>query len=219
MNRRSLLLGTAGAAIVAALGGWIADATGTNQTRFVVPAAADDAPEVLPDIPLGSPDAKVTMIEYGSFTCPHCRDFHNEVFVQLKKDYIDTGKVKFIFREVYFDKYGLWAGMVAQCGGALKYYGIVDMIYDTQLEWFGDGKDQTIADNLRKIGLKAGLTKDQLDACMNDQKHAQAMVATYQKNATADGIDATPSFMINGQKYSNMSYADMKKILDEKLAG
>lgn len=229
MNRRTLLLGTAGAALVAAAGGWI-----SNQTRFVRPAAAEDtgttpaqtpppaagaAPEIVPDIPLGSPDAKVTMIEYGSFTCPHCADFHNEVFGQLKKDYIDTGKVRFIFREVYFDKFGLWAGMVAQCGGALKYYGIVDMIYTEQRDWFGDGKAQTISDNLRKIGLRAGLTKEQLDACMNDQAHAQAMVATYQKHATDDSIDATPSFVINGQKYSNMSYADMKKILDEKLAG
>lgn len=223
MNRRSLLVGTAGAALLAVTGGWLASRAGFGQTGFVLPASAEDAakpaPEIVPDIPLGSPDAKVTMYEYGSFTCPHCRDFHNEVFVQLKKDYIDTGKVKFIFREVYFDKFGLWAGMVAQCGGAPKYYGIVDMLYEEQKDWIGDGQVQTIADNLRKIGLKAGLSSDQISACLNDKSHAEAMVATYQKHATDDNIDATPTFIINGEKYSNMSYEDMKKILDAKLAG
>ena len=219
MNRRTLLLGTVGAVAVVSTGGWIAQIAGAPQTHFITPAAAQDAPEIIPDIPMGSPDAKVTIIEYGSFTCPHCAEFHNTVFGQLKKDYIDTGKVRFILREVYFDKFGLWAAMVAQCGGAPRYYGIVDMIYEGQRDWFGDGQDQTVADNLRKIGLKAGLSQEQLDACLNDQKKAQAMVATYQKHATEDGIDATPSFVINGQKYSNMSYADFKKILDEKLAG
>lgn len=219
MNRRTLLLGTVGAVAVVSSGDWIARVAGLPQTRFVAPAAAQDAPEILPDIPMGSPDAKVTIIEYGSFTCPHCADFHKTVFGQIRKDYIDTGKVRFIFREVYFDKFGLWAGMMAQCGGAPRYYGIVDMIYDEQRDWFGDGADQTIADNLRKIGLKAGLSQEQLDACLNDQKKAQAMVATYQKHATDDAIDATPSFIINGQKYSNMSYDDFRKIIDAKLAG
>lgn len=218
MTRRSLLLGIAGAAIVAVTGGWITS-RGNGQTGFVTPAAAEDAAEILPDIPLGKEDAPVTVIEYASYTCPHCANFHATVFPQLKKDYIDTGKVKFILREVYFDKYGLWAGMVAQCGGAPKYYGISDMLFDGQKDWIGDGKDATIADNLRKIGLKAGLTGEQIETCLNDQKHAQAMVATFQKNAQADAVDATPTFVINGQKYSNMSYDDLKKILDEKLAG
>ncbi|WP_420343075.1 DsbA family protein [Paenirhodobacter sp.] len=219
MTRRSLLLGIAGAAIVAVTGGWITSRGGSAQTGFVTPAAAQDAAEILPDTPLGNADAKVTMIEYASFTCPHCANFHETVWPSLKKDYIDTGKIKFILREVYFDKFGLWAGMVAQCGGAPKYYGIADMLFDGQKDWIGDGTETTIADNLRKIGLKAGLTKEQLETCMNDQKHAQAMVATFQKNAQADQIDGTPSFVINGQKYSNMSYEDLKKILDEKLAG
>ncbi|MFT3689839.1 DsbA family protein [Paenirhodobacter sp.] len=206
MIRRSLLLGLALAAVTS---GWL---PGTA-------ARADEAAEILPDIPLGKEDAPVTVIEYASYTCPHCADFHDGVFPDLKRDYIDTGKVKFILREVYFDKYGLWAGMVAQCGGAPKYYGIAGMLFNGQRDWIGDGKDATIAANLRKIGLKAGLTGDQIETCLNDQKHAQAMVASFQKNAQADGIDATPSFVIDGKKYGNMSYADFKKLLDEKLGG
>lgn len=216
MTRRSLLLGIASAAIVAVTGGWIAN-RGAGQTGFITPAAAQDAPEILPDIPLGKDDAPITMIEYASFTCPHCAHFHETVWPSLRKDYIDTGKVRFILREVYFDKFGLWAGMIAQCGGAPKYYGIADMLFDGQKDWIADGKEPTIAENLRKIGLKAGLTADQIESCLNDRSRAEAMVATYQKNAQADAIDATPSFVINGQKYSNMTYEELKKILDAKL--
>ena len=216
MNRRSLLLGIAGAAVVAVTGGWIATRQTGTQTSFVTPAAAADA-EILPDIPLGSADAPITVIEYASFTCPHCAHFHETVFPALKRDYIDTGKVKFIHREVYFDKFGLWAGTIAGCVGAPKYYAVSGMIYDTQKEWIGDGKEATIADNLRKIGLKVGLSKEQIDTCMNDQARMQSMVATYQKNATDDKIDATPTLIINGEKYSNMSFEELKKILDAKL--
>ncbi len=92
------------------------------------------------------------------------------------------------------------------------------MIYDTQREWLAPGEAAGIADNLRKIGLKAGLDAGQVDACMKNNDMAKAMVATYQANATKDEINSTPSFVINGQKYSNMSYEDFSKILDEKLA-
>lgn len=225
MNRRSLLLGTAGAAVIAATGGWIAPRlTGARtgaQTGFVTPAMAQEpaATDILPDVPLGREDAPITLIEYASFTCPHCANFHDTVFAKLKAEYIDTGKVKFILREVYFDKYGLWAGMIAQCGGAPKYYGISDLLFSGQKDWIGNGQDATIAANLRKIGLKAGLTAEQVEACMNDQARAQKMVQTFQKNATADAIDATPTLVINGEKHQNMSYEDLKKILDAKLAG
>lgn len=216
MTRRSLLLGLAGAAVVAVAGGWIATRQSGAQTGFATPAAAADA-EILPDIPMGSADAPITVIEYASYTCPHCATFHKDVFAPLKRDYIDTGKVKFIHREVYFDKFGLWAGTIAGCVGAPKYHAVSGMLYDTQSDWIGDAKEATIADNLRKIGLKAGLSKEQIDACMNDQARMQSMVATFQKHATEDAIDATPTLIIDGQKYSNMSYADLKKILDAKL--
>lgn len=171
-----------------------------------------------PDMILGNLDAPVEVIEYASFTCPHCAHFHETVFGKLKANYIDTGKVKFVYREVYFDKFGLWAGMVARCGGPEKYFPISGMIYDTQKQWIGDGEANAIADNLRKIGLKAGLTREALDACLNDDAKAKAMVAAYQANATRDGIDSTPSFVIDGQKYSNMSYEEFSAIIDAKLA-
>jgi protein-disulfide isomerase len=203
MTRRSLLLGIAGAAIVAVTGGWVASRQGAQQTGFVAPALAEDA-ATLPDIVLGQDSAPITVIEYASYTCPHCAHFHDDVFIPLKRDYIDTGKVKFIHREVYFDKFGLWAGLIAQCGGAPKYYAVSGMLY-------------AIGANLRKIGLKAGLSKEQIETCLNDQDRAKALVATYQKNAGADEITGTPSLVIDGVKHSNMTYAELKAILDAKL--
>lgn len=215
----------AGALAVAVLGGamWISRDAAPLPPSLTAAAEAQEATvssevATVPDMILGKLDAPVEVIEYASFTCPHCQHFHETVFDELKKNYIETGKVKFVYREVYFDKFGLWAGMVARCGGPKKYFPISDMIYDTQKEWIGDGEPGAIADNLRKIGLKAGLTKEALDACLNDNDKAKAMVAAYQANATRDGINSTPSFVIDGQKYSNMSYEDFARILDEKLA-
>lgn len=221
MTTTSKLLAGALAAVVLAGGGWwvtrgAAPADGALSLAAVAQEATDA--QILPDMVMGQQDAPVTLIEYASFTCPHCASFHENVVDRLKADYVDTGKVRFIHREVYFDKFGLWAGLVASCGGAPKYFAIADMIYDTQRDWIGNGQDATVAANLRKIGLKAGLSEDQLNACLNDQARAQQMVATYQKNATADDISATPTLVINGTKHSNMSYEDLKAILDKELA-
>lgn len=213
----------AGALALAVAGGavWMSRGTATLPSLSVAAdaqeATASSEVAAAPDMILGKLDAPVEVIEYASFTCPHCAHFHDTVFDQLKANYIDTGKVKFVYREVYFDKFGLWAGMVARCGGAEKYFPISDIIYDTQKQWIGDGEANAIAENLRKIGLKAGLTKEAIDACLNDNEKAKAMVAAYQANATRDGIDSTPSFVIDGQKYSNMSYEEFARILDEKL--
>jgi len=165
---------------------------------------------------IGDENAPITMIEYASFTCPHCATFHENVFKDLKKDYVDTGKVKFVFREVYFDRYGLWAGMVARCGGGDRYFGITDLIFEQQRQWT-QGEPAQIAANLRKFGKQAGLDDATLDACLTDGEKAAALTATYQENANADGIRSTPSFMINGTLHQNMSYADMKKVLDAEL--
>lgn len=168
------------------------------------------------EMALGAEDAPVTIIEYASFTCPHCRTFHENTFKELKADYIDTGKVKFVLREVYFDRYGLWAGMVARCGGGERYFGIVDLIFENQSTW-SRGEPVEIAENLKKFGRLAGLDGETLDACMTDGEKAKALTAAYQQNAQADGIRSTPSFVINGTTHANMSYSDLKEIIDAAL--
>jgi len=175
------------------------------------------APEVK-DFSLGNPDAPVKIVEYASFTCPHCANFEATVFKPLKTDYIDTGKVHFTLREVYFDRYGLWAAMMARCGGDMKYFGVTEVLFATQAEWAGTDDPAAAVANIRKIGLTAGITNEQLDVCMNDAPMAEAMVKRFEENMKADGVDGTPTLFINGEKHPNMSYTDLKAIIDAKLA-
>ncbi len=181
-------------------------------------AAAPAAEIVVPELVLGNPDAKVTITEYASYTCPHCATFHEAVFKPLKADYIDTGKVKFVFREVYFDRYGLWASIVARCGGEMRYFGINSILFEKQREWAASDDPTVVVENLKTIGRSAGLSNDQLDACLKDEKMVEAMIAKFQKDMEADKIEGTPSILINGTKHSNMSYADLKALLDAELA-
>ena len=170
------------------------------------------------EMTLGDQTAPIVVIEYASFTCPHCANFHKNVFNELKANYIDTGKVHFIYREIYFDKPGLWAGMVARCAGPMRYFGMVDAIYAEQAEWLKSGELGSIHDDLRKLAVKSGLDDAQVDACLADAGKAEAMYALYLGNAKADEINSTPSFVIDGEKYGNMSYQDFAGILDGKLA-
>ncbi|MFK5998196.1 MAG: DsbA family protein [Rhodobacterales bacterium] len=197
-------------------------ATAFSSTRLMAQETTTDAgtpkAEVL-EMVLGNPDAKVVLKEYASFTCPHCARFHIDVMPSLKADYIDTGKIKFIYREVYFDRLGLWAGMLARCGGPEKYFGITDMLYTRQREWTQGKTGADIAENLYKIGRVAGLTDDAMVACLQDQDKAKALVETFQKNAEKDSIDSTPTLMINDVDHGNQSYSALKKLLDAALNG
>lgn len=170
------------------------------------------------EMTLGAEDAKVTVMEYASFTCPHCANFHTGPFKQLKADYLDNDKIRFVYRDVYFDRFGLWAAMVARCGGEEKFFGISDLLYEQQREWIGSGDPVEVTDNLRRIGKVAGLTDGQLDACLADDQKAKTLVAWYEENRQADAVQSTPTLFINGKKYSNMSYADLKELIDAKLA-
>lgn len=171
------------------------------------------------DIVLGDPNAPVAIIEYASFTCPHCKNFHEGTFKKLKQNYINTGKVKFILRDVYFDRYGLWAAMVARCDNSNRFYGIVDEIFRKQSEWTDGAENIDIANNLRKIGLAAGMDSEKISVCLNDGDMAQALVDVYQTNVERDQISSTPSFLINGEKMNKSSYSEFVLKIDEHLKG
>ena len=132
---------------------------------------------------------------------------------------IDTGKINFIYREVYFDRFGLWASAISRCAGTPEaFFGITDMLYATQSEWAraGGGDPAMIADELRKIGRLAGLDGDTVEACLTDADSLRTLVAWYQENAAADGIQSTPSFVIDGRTYNNMAYPEMVRLIDRK---
>ena len=188
-----------------------------DAARAAEAATAELDPALLADHTMGSPDAPVKMTEYASFTCPHCAKFNETVFQDLKKNYIDTGKVFFTYREVYFDRFGLWAGMIARCGGADRYFGFVETYYSTRDTWLNSDDPAVISENLKRIGRTGGMSNEQIDTCLNNQPFAQALVANFQTNMEADKVEGTPTFIIDGEKFSNMPYDEFAKLLDEKL--
>ncbi len=217
---RLLIVSAAVAAL--GLGAYFATSPGPNGVTPADPLGAANAQEAadvdtssIIEMTLGNPDAPVTVVEYASFTCPHCASFHEGPFQELKKNFIDTGKINFVYREVYFDRYGLWASMIARCAGTPEaFFGMSELIYKTQSEWSRAGDANAIVGELRKVGLLAGLDADRMEACLQDDGKARTLVAWFQENATEDGIKSTPSFVINGQKYSNMSYAEMAELIE-----
>ena len=179
---------------------------------------APETPVEVKDFTLGNPDAPVKITEYASFTCSHCAAFHATTFKPLKAEFIDTGKVEFTLREVYFDRYGLWAAMMARCGGDMRYFGITDILFETQQEWAGSEDPNVVVENIKKIGRTAGMDDATLDACMKDGAMAEALVARFEENMKADGVEGTPTLFINGTKHANMDYAALKSLIEADLA-
>ena len=165
---------------------------------------------------IGDKEAPVLIIEYASFTCPHCATFHNEVLPKIKTDYINNGKVLLEYREVYFDGPGLWAGLLARCQGSQKYFPMVDLIYKKQKDWASGNRDDIIK-GLLSIGRQSGLTDEKSRQCMENSNMAEDLIQIFKKNVAEDGISSTPSFVINDELIENMSYEELKKIIDKNL--
>jgi protein-disulfide isomerase len=177
---------------------------------------AQEAVEVV-EMSMGAADAPVTMVEYWMFTCPHCAAFHRDVFPQIKANFVDTGKVRVVFREVYFNRPSLWAAMIARCAPEDRYFGIVDLLFERQAAWSAASDDKAMVAELYAIGRQAGLTDEDMNACLSDRAFAEALVADFQKNASADAIDSTPSFVINGEAFGNAGYAEFETRLNAAL--
>lgn len=214
-----LLIGVVALVAIAAVAWFLTQGSSqTTQQQVVGDAteAAADAGEGRPDLYQGDAEAPIEVIEYASFTCPHCASFHKNVYPMLKSEYIDTGKVKFVLREVYFDQFGLAAGLLARCGGDIRYYGIVDLLFEKQSEWV-QGEGDQIVQNLYRIGRQAGLENDAMQACLQDRELSAALVEDYRLKAGRDEVSATPSFVINGDKVANEGWDALKTLLDSKL--
>ena len=224
MMLRRLAPLTLALAVAVGVAWWFAGPVSAPQLPAPIAAAdaqtADAAQfDQVPDMRKGDPDAPVTVIEYASFTCPHCANFHRNVFPQLQAEFVDTGQVQWIKREVYFDRPGLWAAMLARCGGDSRYFPMVDLIYETQRDWAASSDPSAIAENLRSLGRRTGLTNEEVDVCLMDAEQAQAMVAVYQHNATEHGISSTPSFVVDGELHSNMGLDAFRALLSARLGG
>ena len=166
----------------------------------------------------GSDSAPVEFVEYASLTCPACAAFHTNVYPKLNKEYVETGKIKFIHREIYFDRAGLWAALTARCTNMVNhYFGMIDLLYAEQPKWSRSETSNEIVDALLKISAKSGIEKAKAISCLEDKEKALSLVEKFQFYAKRDNIESTPTFIINGKKYTNRSYDELKKIIEKEL--
>ncbi len=184
------------------------------------PAAAQSAlklmePQALPDMVMGDPAAKVTIVEYSSMTCPHCANFHENTLPGLKEKYIDTGKVKLVFREFPFDPRAAAAFMLARCAPEGQYFPMVDVLYKQQQVW-ASAVDARVP--MLQIAKLAGFTQESFEACLKNQELLDKVRAVFDKAAKDYGVESTPTFFINGEKHTGaLSLEEMSKIIDKYL--
>lgn len=174
-------------------------------------------PGDLPDLTEGKPDAKVTIVEYASMTCPHCAHFTTDVFLKLKAKYIDTGKVYFIYREFALDNLSAAASMLARCAGGEKTMPLIETYYLKQEEWaFTQGNP---VPKLFDIAKQAGFTQESFDKCLTDQKLLDQITAQRTRATDTFGVNATPTFFINGKRLQETPTLEaFDKVLEPLLA-
>lgn len=194
MQRRTLAIGAlAGAATVAA--GLPIGRFGTRVAR-----AQDWQPEVTAfDFVKGAEDAPVTLIEYASLTCGHCANFHNDTLPEFTERYIDPGQVRMVWRQFPLNGLDLRAGMLARCLPEARFFSFVDILYQTQSDWLA-ADDQMAA--VERLARTAGLSQDEIDACMADEELADRIVQVRLDAEQTYNVSATPTFVIEGEVVS-----------------
>jgi protein-disulfide isomerase len=221
ISRRAVL--AAGGLMVAAA------ATGSMPFTMFEPAEAqrrDGPAEVpvdelmkagdLPDLVYGPADAKVTIVEYASMTCGHCANFHTKIFPELKTKYIDTGKVRFVFREFPLDNLAAAASMLARCAGEGKALPMVSVLFAKQDQWaFARGNP---VPQLFEIAKQAGFTQESFDKCLTDQALLDKVIAGRSRASATFGVTSTPTFFINGKRLQGGgTMSDFDKALEPLL--
>ena len=176
---------------------------------------AIDPAAVLQERSIGSADAPVTVVEYYSYTCPHCASFHNDIYGDLKQKYVDTGKVRFVYKEFPRDGVDLRAGMMARCADPRRYAGLVQVLFKNQPNWT---RSSDPVGELAKIGRLAGIDDATFQSCLASEELANGLLAERQ-NASALGVQSTPTFAIDGQLYpGSRSIEEFSEIIDPLLA-
>ncbi|WP_363349847.1 DsbA family protein [Methylocystis echinoides] len=209
ITRRRLIAVAAGGALALALTPAMAEKAGSGS----VSTTELMAPNALPDIVEGDANAPVTIVEYASMTCSHCAAFHRDVYPTLKKNYIDTGKVKFILREFPLDPLATAAFMLAREMGE-KRDAMVDLLFAQQKNWAF--VDQPL-DGLANVLKQAGLGQEKFEAVLKDQDLYKKITDVRARAAEKFGVNSTPTFFVNGEKYTGeLSVADLDKIVAAK---
>jgi protein-disulfide isomerase len=182
----------------------LAALAGFSPLRLIAEAVAQSASDVakpvsLPDMALGPVNASVTITEFASMTCPHCAAFNETVFPKIKSEYVDTGKVRYVFREFPLDIKAAAGSMLARCiakDDAGKYFAVIDMLFRQQNDWVIKNTTET----LTRIGKQAGLSQQAVEDCLKDQALLDKIAADQKYASDVLKVDSTPTFFINGEK-------------------
>ncbi len=168
------------------------------------------------DRALGDPNARVTVIEYFSLTCPHCRWFHRNIFARLKADYVDTGKVRFVARDFPLNAPALHAAMLAHCAGDGRYFTFIHVLFETFDDWT---TAYNYPDALARLGELGGVTRDRFQACLADKALEERILQSIADARAEYGVNGTPTVIVNGQRYEGkMSFEAFAKHLDRLLS-
>jgi protein-disulfide isomerase len=211
ISRRSLIATAIGALCLAA-----APAFAEKAASGSFPLAELMAPNALPDIAEGKADAPVTIVEYASMTCTHCAAFHQNVYGDLKKNYIDTGKVRFILREFPLDPLATAAFMLARELGDDKRDAAINLLFSQQKNWAFIDKP---LDGLANVLKQTGMGQERFEAILKDQALYEKVNKVRDRAAEKFGVNSTPTFFVNGEKYTGeVTLADIDKIIAAKAA-
>ena len=190
--------------------------------RLIADAMAQDASDVakpvsLPDMALGPANAAVTITEYASMTCPHCAAFNENVFPKIKSEYLDTNKVRYVFREFPLDIKAAAGSMLGRCiakGDSGKYFAVIDMLFKQQGDWVTKNTTET----LTRIGKQAGLSQQAVEDCLKDQALLDKIAADQKFASEVLKINSTPTFFINGEMFKGeTSYEEFDKRIKSLL--
>jgi protein-disulfide isomerase len=166
---------------------------------------------------MGDPNAPVTVIEYASLTCPHCAQFHNEVLPDLKERYIETGKVQLIYRDFPLDERALMAAALAHCAGPDRYFGFLDVLFETQSGW---ARADDGVGALKKLGKLGGMSDEQMDQCLADEQLANGILQTRLDGQNEHQVSSTPTLVINGEVYPGSRSIDaLSEVIEPLLDG
>ena len=169
----------------------------------------------LEELTLGDPNAPITIIEYASMTCSHCAEFHNKTYPDLKKNHIDTGEVKFIFREFPLDKLAMATSMLARCVDNEISMAFIEILFKNRDRWISENA----LNELKNFSKQAGLDSNEFDACLNNQQLLDDLIAGKEKAIQDYKINSTPSFIINGEVISgNKPYSFFKSEIEQILS-
>lgn len=183
---------------------------GVMEARAQTGAAGADPR--LQDMVLGKADAPITIIEYASLTCPHCAHFHETVLPTLKAEYLDTGKVKLIFRDYPLDQLAFGGAVLARCGGPEKYFTFLNVLFAQQRQWAGSTDPKAA---LMQIGRLGGVSSEQFDKCLQDKALGDYILNSRLEGNQKFNVTATPTLIINGKAESGVpSVEELRKKLD-----